>query len=367
MGAVNALLDATGRLYAAALDPAEWSSALDAMLSVVGGGHAILVAQGHDATPLVASARLAEHHRALFFAPDAAPLFAPFQFAMAPGAAVLRQQIIGDSEFERSALYNEVVRPADGFHGIHALHSGFGGFSLAVCRGRQRGMFGEAEVATIQALAPHVAMVIEFRRRLRGADQVNANLTRLLDMVEQGVVLTDTWSRPSFANWRGEAILAAGDGLRLASDGIAGANPAATRELRDAIAAISLDQATTPRRLRLPRPGRPPLLVSVTPMWRLGATVHGVPASAAAVFISEPDAPPAIDRAALAETYGLTPRECDVAVLLAGGLRPPEIAERLGLTLGAVRQYLNRAYDKTGQRSQALLVALVRGYSGLFS
>jgi DNA-binding CsgD family transcriptional regulator len=363
MGAVNALLDAAGRLYAAALDPAEWTPALDAVLSVVRGGHAILVAEGHDAVPFVATAQLAEDHRALFFAPDSAPLFTPFQFAMAPGAAVLRQQVIGDTDFERSALYNEIVRPADGFHGIHALHPGPGGFSLAICRGRQRGMFDEADVASVRALAPHIATVLELRRKLGAAGHAHTSLARLLDHVEQGAVLTDAWSRPCFANRRGDAILAAGDGLRLASDGIAGANPAATRELREAIAAMSLDNATTPRRLRLPRPGRPPLLVSVAPIAKLGATMHGVPAPAAVVFISEPDAPAAIDRAALAETYGLTRREIDVVVLLAEGLRLPEIAGRLGLTLGAVRQYLNRVYDKTGQRNQASLVALVRGFT----
>ena len=362
---MNALLDATGRLYAAALDPAEWTPALDAVLSVVGGGHALLVAGDGGAVPFVATARLAEDHRALFFAPDAAPLFEGF--ALAPGAAVLRQQVIGDAEFERSALYNEVVRPADGFHSIHTLHTGPSAFSLAICRGRASGIFGEVEVATIQALLPHIATVLELRRRLRGADQVNASLTRLLDRVEQGVILTDAWSRPSFANRRGEVILAAGDGLRLAADGVAGANPAATRALREAIAAIGLGHTTTPWRLRLPRPGRPPLLISVTPIWRLGVTLHGVPAPAAAVFITEPDAPAAIDRVALAETYRLTRRECDVAVLLAEGLRPPEIAEGLGLTLGAVRQYLNRAYDKTGRRSQGSLVALVRGYATLLS
>lgn len=190
MGAVNALLDAAGRLYAAALDPAEWTPALDAVLSVVRGGHAILVAASHDAVPFVATAQLAEDHRALFFAPDTAPLFAPFQSALAPGAAVLRQQVIDDDAFERSAVYNEVLRPADGFHSIHTLNSGGGGFSFAVCRGRQKGMFDESDLASIRALMPHVATALELGRRLGGSARVRDSLTRLLDQVEQGAVLS---------------------------------------------------------------------------------------------------------------------------------------------------------------------------------
>jgi DNA-binding NarL/FixJ family response regulator len=365
MGAVNALLDAAGRLYASALQPAEWTAALDVVVGLLGGGHAILVANDTGQTmPFVATARLAEDHRALFLAPESAPLFAPFQAVTPPPRTVLlRQQIMGDTEFERTAAYNEVVRPADGFHSISAFERGAGGFALNICRGRNRGMFDAGQVGIAQTLIPHLATALEFRRRLHGGDG-HSGLTRLLDGVTQGAVLADAAGRPGFANRRAAAILGEGDGMRLGADGLlAAASPATTRALRDAVAAVSAGNAATGRRLRLQRPGRPPLLVSVMPVWRLAPTLHGIPSPAAAIFISEPDAPPAIDREALAETYGLTRRECDVALLLADGLTLPAIAERLGLTLGAVRQYLARAFDKTGRRNQAALVALLRGYA----
>jgi DNA-binding CsgD family transcriptional regulator len=82
-----------------------------------------------------------------------------------------------------------------------------------------------------------------------------------------------------------------------------------------------------------------------------------------AIFITEPDAAPTIDRPAVAEAFKLTPRETDVAVLLAGGFGPDEIAIRLKLGIGTVRHHLKRVFDKSGTHSQAALVALIRGFA----
>jgi DNA-binding NarL/FixJ family response regulator len=50
---------------------------------------------------------------------------------------------------------------------------------------------------------------------------------------------------------------------------------------------------------------------------------------------------------------GLTPREMDVARLLACGLSNKIIARRLGITLGTVKAYVHRILTKTGHRSRA--------------
>lgn len=365
---MNALLDAVGSLYASALDPDGWTAALDGIVTLVGGGHAILVAgDPGGATPFVATARLASDHRALFLAPESMPLFAPFLASKpAAGTAVLRQQIMDDAAFERSAVYNEIIRPADGFHSINAMGRGPAPFALSLCRGRRSGMFDGIQAGIIERLLPHVAMALEVRRRVDGGGHVDASLTRLLDRIGQAVLVTDALGQPCFANRRGGDLLAEEDGLFLGPDGLAGAGPLATRDLRRAILAATADDAAASIRVRLPRATRPPLLVSVMPLRRLGTTIPGVPGPSAALFISEPDVPGPVDREALAETYQLTRRECDVALLLAEGLSLPEIAKRLTLGVGAVRQYLNRVYDKTGRHSQASLVVLVRGFATAF-
>jgi diacylglycerol kinase family enzyme/DNA-binding CsgD family transcriptional regulator len=117
------------------------------------------------------------------------------------------------------------------------------------------------------------------------------------------------------------------------------------------------------RRIRIERPShRPALLLTVLPIWRLGAGVPGAGTPRAVIFITEPDAPLPIDRLAIAEAFRLTRRESEIAALLADGLDLETIAARLGAGRGTVRDHLKHLFQKTGARSQVALVALLRGF-----
>jgi DNA-binding CsgD family transcriptional regulator len=84
-----------------------------------------------------------------------------------------------------------------------------------------------------------------------------------------------------------------------------------------------------------------------------------------AMLVTEPDAPPPIDKEALADNFRLTQREADVACLLASGAPLNAIAAALDLGLGTVRFHLKHAFQKTGTSSQAALVAVARGFAKL--
>ena len=55
--------------------------------------------------------------------------------------------------------------------------------------------------------------------------------------------------------------------------------------------------------------------------------------------------------------HGLTARECEVAELLAAGLRNREIAHRLGIAVPTVKDHVHRVLSKTGFPSRAALAA----------
>lgn len=74
-----------------------------------------------------------------------------------------------------------------------------------------------------------------------------------------------------------------------------------------------------------------------------------------ASFIGTPPPSPPADADALG---GLTPREREVAVLVAEGLSNDEIAQRLVLSPLTVRTHVHRALAKTHSRDRAQLVAL---------
>lgn len=63
----------------------------------------------------------------------------------------------------------------------------------------------------------------------------------------------------------------------------------------------------------------------------------------------------------IAERWGLTPREAEVALLLAEGRTMSYAANELGLAENTVRGYTKQVYEKTGVHSKQELIDLIRG------
>ena len=201
--------------------------------------------------------------------------------------------------------------------------------------------------------------------RLQTQELHRASLARVIDRMHAGVILTDGTGRPLLLNARAEKIVAEADSLIVDANGLAATTPMATRQLRDAIATASRSTALE-QRLRLERRARrAPLLLSILPVWRLGAELPGIASPRVAIVIGEADAPAPIDRVAFGDTYRLTRRECEIAILIGDGLDPQSVALRLGIGMGTVRHHLKHVFEKTGTRNQTALVALLRGFTDL--
>ncbi len=360
------LLRVTERIYAAALTPAEWSAALAGMGDLLHGDHTTMYAQGTaGGAPFLACAGIDPGEVARAVANYEKVSAGPLAFGALPlGRVFTRAQLMPDREFARSAYYNEIVRPMKGFHSAATWQlCSAAAILVNVCRGPDFDDFDAVDLATLRLLVPHLTTAIELQQRLQAADGRSAALARTLDRLETGVILTDAAGRPACINAPAARIVADADGFAVDDDGIALATATATRALHAAIAAAAMDVAVESRRIRVERPShRPPLMLTVIPVWRLGATVPGAGAPQVAVFITEPDAPVAIDRVAIAEAFRLTRRESEVTALLATGSDLEAIASRLGLGLPTVRAHLQHVFEKTGARSQAALVALLRGF-----
>jgi DNA-binding CsgD family transcriptional regulator len=362
------LLGIAQRFFDAVVAPTEWAPALEAAVDLLQAEHAVLFArETASGQPVIAkSAGMDQADFERFLLPEAARWMAPFVAAMPIGTAVTLPHFMPERDFERTALYNEVLRPANGFYSVGVRHE-LPAMSamVSVCRPRRKGDFAADDVMGLQALLPSLATSLQLHHRLQATDGCHAALAAVLNRLEEGVILTDATARPIFLNARAARIVAEADGLDIATAPLAAATPIATQRLREAIAGAAADAACVGRQLRLARPSqRPPLLLTVLPVSRLGALLPGVGVPRAAIFIRELDVPIAIDRAAMREAFQLTPRECDVAMRLADGLDLDRIAAELQIGRGTVRSHLSQIFEKTGVHSRAALVALLARFMG---
>lgn len=379
---VRPMLDAIDRLYAAVLTPADWPAAVESVTDLLQAEHAIVCVPGAaDGNGSFATVRMDAAHAALISSAEAVRLGSRMMSGMPIGLAFPWSSLISDRDWEKAPLYNEIIRPANGFYSVNALVDVPGGemTGFNFCRPRKAGPFDLGEVDTLQSLLPHLTNVLELRRRLGAAFRENNDLLHVLERMDTGVILTDAASRPSFANGRALGIVAQADGLWLAAGRLSAATSAATQRLRQAIAAAgtpvptAFPSGTGPGlKLRLKRPsGRPPLLLWLFPIQPLGQPLGqslgqppGASAPRIAVFITEPDDGPPIDRDAIADAFELTPREAAIAALLAGGHDLASAAQALAIGIGTARYHLKHVLDKTNTRSQATLVAMLRGFVG---
>lgn len=365
MNSIEEILDVAGALHAAALTPNNWPPALEGMIRLLRADHAILVGNDleNQGEPLLACAGIehAQMMRSFAALERCDPATVP---RLPMGSAVVRSELVADRDYLRSQHYNEVTRPLNGFHGLMAQHATPSThFVVVTCRRRHADDFERRERALLQMLLPHFATAIELGHRVRAAEQRAAGLTSALDRIDTGVILCDASGRPCYVNACAAGIAAEADGLSIESIGLASSSPAATRRLRETVIAVGADSAMHSRRLRLARPShRPPLLLTLSPVGRSAQSVAGTDVPRVAIFIREPDAAIGIDPLVLTDAFRLTPRESDVAVLIAHGHTVEAIADRLKIGVGTARNHLKRVFEKTGIRTQPALVAMLRGF-----
>lgn len=282
------------------------------------------------------------------------------------GSVLTSQMICPDAEVLRSEYYNDFLRPQDLFHGLRGtiLKEGSWSCILTALRTRRVHPFDEVELATLKVLVPHLQRALQIQRRLDGLQAFRAAAGTAFDLLPLGVILMDGSGRPLLVNRAARAIIHENDGLTLSRDGLCGATPGNTAELRRLVREASLTAAGhglgAGGALSLPRPSlRRPLALLVGPL--KAGDGEFVPAQDAAVivFVSDPErmmeAPPDL----LRRLYGLTVAESRLAALLLEGLSVARAAEKLEVSPHTARTQLKSIFLKTETRRQSELIRVV--------
>lgn len=289
-----------------------------------------------------------------------------------PSNSVCRsEQFIDLTELRKTAFYRELCVPANVAHmgGAVLRNSPESITGFAAQRSVDRGVFTDSELQLLQGLNEHFSRAVFLYHTVGKLRHEVATLRLAVDRINIATYLMDEVGRLDWCNTIGEKLLREQDGLRVKDLHLCALNTDQDRALQRL---IELAAETTSGRglssggsVAVSRPsGKLPYRAMVCPLGRPERKWgHG---AMAAVFVTDPEAPPAMSLESLAGFYRLTPAECRVCELLLQGFSLNEAADMSEISINTIRTQLKSVFRKCRVSSQAqLLLRLVNTGSGI--
>lgn len=232
---------------------------------------------------------------------------------------------------------------------------------MSILRSRQDGETTPAQRDLFGALAPHVRAAVRTQGALEGqGDQL---VTGAFEAMGAAAFVLDGFGQVRRITPAAEAIVAAGARLKLTAGRLRGTSAREDEALRRAIARatnLAVDD-TGESVVALRGEGRAdPLVIDVMALPREPWTFGFEPRVLVVARKGGRDRARLIDL--LAETYGLTTAEADIAEQLSRGVSREAIAEGRGVTVSTVRIQIKALFRKMEVNREGELVARV----GLF-
>ena len=281
----------------------------------------------------------------------------------------LTRSLFTEAELKTSRTYNEMLARYDGQDGLSLRLDGPGGARIVwgIADPVDAGGWSSSRIDTIARVVPHVRQYVTVRSALADAGALGASAAELLGNARAGVVQLDWGGRIVEANDRARELLRRNDGLSDRGG-----------ELR---AAVTADDARLRALLAqaLPRYGKQGASGSMMvrrPSLLARFALHVKPVAnreedyrsrrvAALILIVDPVDRARVKEDLVASVLDLTPAESRIAVLLAEGRTPRQIAAQTGRGYGTVRSHLKHIYAKLKVSRQFEVAQLVLALSSL--
>ena len=229
-------------------------------------------------------------------------------------------------------------------------------------RTRDQGEFTDRDALLLEQVAPHLRRAAQIQIKLEEAEAARKGADAALDQLAFAVLTVDRDGRVLSSNRMGDEILAASDGLSLRGGCLAVTGGRGAERfcccIRGATEPPSGKTARQGASVLVTRPsGRSPYRVLIAPLADRASTSFGTGRQrTAVVLISDPDQAILPPEKHLADLFGLTSAEAQVAIGLLGGKKLEEVAEQRMVSLGTIRSQLKSILRKTETDRQADLV-----------
>jgi len=368
------LSDTIGTIYEASLEPARWYDTVARVVEFVGGERGMVgltdLATGRaDASYFYRmDPELMRRWGEEF---DFEDPWADRMIGVREGEVGRACDLMPYEEVRTKPVFREIVEPV-GAHDTcwtaiakNRLRAGW----LSAFQGKERGPFPRESVEKMAFLAPHLVRSARTHTRFAELGAQSRSNEAALDTLSFALLTCRFDGRLVTANRRAEDLLRSARILQLASGRLQCATDSQTSALRGLIAAASAtadgDEAGGGGTM-LVRPASAaasPLVVIVGPISRRLAGdclpgAGGTPATAL-IIVSDPEQPMTIAEGVLAELYGFTPKETQVALALARGGSTDAYAAAAGVSIETARWYVKQVMAKASARRQGELVSLL--------
>lgn len=264
---------------------------------------------------------------------------------------------VADRAVLASEVWNDWIRPNgdDTFYTIGGVFdTPWGRGSVGINRGRSQGEFEQVSVERLVQVGGHLQRMLAIRGELAARRRECGTLRATLDTLGYAALHVRADGRVLALNAAAEGLLRRADGLLLAAGRLTAQEAESAARLAAIVSAATraCDPGAGATRV-LRRDGSVACHVTVTPL--VGVSTP----SRALVLLREPvPADTSLDRR-LRALYDLSPAEAGIAVGLASGLTPRDVAVQRGVSEGTVRSQVKTLMAKLGVHRQAEVVALV--------
>ena len=356
-------------IYASSVEPPRWSRTLGELSDYVSGGRgetvaAIAFAEGPAAsTGWILVSTQAEAERAYDLTQARHALLGPAR-SFSDGGVVETERFTPPAALASTTLAREFLHADGSVHGLTSvLHQSDRLLAVAhVLRRRGGHAWPDGSVERFASVGAHLGRAIDVYARLRRARE-HAQVERvLLDHLDIAALVLEADGRILRRNAAADELLLKQDGLIRKGDHLHCDQP----RLEDGLLRVLNEVFATARAgvietslLLVPRQsGRRPLMLFVSAVPAADGSARAV---AATMLVRDADTVRPELESIFARLFDLTPSEVRVAIAIAQGDTPNEVADHLGLSVETVRSHLKRVFFKTATRRQADLVRLVFG------
>lgn len=209
-------------------------------------------------------------------------------------------------------------------------------------------------------LLRHFQQALEIGNRFQHLEETLTTYDELFDRIPIGVLIVSGSGQIHHHNHLARQALKESTVIQQNGDLLQVIDPAAHKKLLGYIQELSIPGSQESRGLALPHKNNrqsralaivSPLLQHLNPQLDAQGLVL--------VFVSTDDSQLAIELAAFADIYQLTPKEKRITQHIVQGLSPQQIANKLHVSYNTVRSQLKSVFQKTSTNKQSELVNLV--------